>query len=124
MDVTEADMLEYFAEDEHAKVIAMYVEGIQDGPRFMEVARRVARKKPIVFLKAGKNDAGAKAVSSHTGSLAGFYAAYQAALEQAGVIEVETISQLFNVAWVWDQPLPFGKRVAITPMRRRCGTGG
>lgn len=115
MDVTEADMLEYFAEDEHAKVIAMYVEGIQDGPRFMEVARRVARKKPIVFLKAGKNDAGAKAVSSHTGSLAGSYAAYQAALEQAGVIEVETISQLFNVAWaLGTQPLPAGKRVAIT----------
>ncbi len=115
MDVTETDMLEYFEEDEHAKVIAMYVEGIQDGPRFMEVARRVSQKKPIVFLKAGKNDAGAKAVSSHTGSLAGSYAAYQAALEQAGVIEVETISQLFNLAWaLGTQPLPAGKRVAIT----------
>ncbi len=115
MDVTEADMLEYFAEDNQVKVIAMYVEGIQDGPRFMEIARRVSRKKPIVFLKAGKNDAGAKAVSSHTGSLAGSYAAYQAALEQAGVVEVETISQLFNVAWaLGTQPLPAGKRVAIT----------
>ena len=114
MDVTEADMLEYFAEDEHAKVIAMYVEGIQDGPRFMDVARRVSQKKPIVFLKAGKNDAGAKAVSSHTGSLAGSYSAYQAALAQAGVVEVETISQLFNIAWaLGTQPLPAGKRVAI-----------
>lgn len=115
MDVTETDMLEYFAEDENVNVIAMYVEGIQDGPRFMEVARRVSQKKPIVFLKAGKNDAGAKAVSSHTGSLAGSYAAYQAALSQAGVVEVETISQLFNVAWaLGTQPLPAGKRVAIT----------
>lgn len=115
MDVTETDMLEYFAEDQNVKVIAMYVEGIQDGPRFMEVARRVSRTKPIVFLKAGKNDAGAKAVSSHTGSLAGSYAAYQAALAQAGVVEVETISQLFNVAWaLGTQPLPAGKRVAIT----------
>ncbi len=115
MDVTETDMLEYFAEDENVNVIAMYVEGIQDGPRFMEVARRVSQKKPIVFLKAGKNDAGAKAVSSHTGSLAGSYAAYQAALAQAGVVEVETISQLFNVAWaLGTQPLPAGKRVAIT----------
>lgn len=115
MDVTEADMLEYFADDENAKVIAMYIEGIQDGPRFMEVARRVSRKKPIVFLKAGKNDAGAKAVSSHTGSLAGSYTAYQAALAQAGVVEVETISQLFNVAWaLGTQPLPAGKRVAMT----------
>lgn len=115
MDVTETDMLEYFAEDENVNVIAMYVEGIQDGPRFMEVARRVSQKKPIVFLKAGKNDAGAKAVSSHTGSLAGSYAAYQAALSQTGVVEVETISQLFNVAWaLGTQPLPAGKRVAIT----------
>lgn len=81
----------------------------------MEVARRVSRKKPIVFLKAGKNDAGAKAVSSHTGSLAGSYTAYQAALAQAGVVEVETISQLFNVAWaLGTQPLPAGKRVAMT----------
>ena len=115
MDVTETDMLEFFEADENVKVIAMYVEGIQDGPRFIEVARRVSQKKPIVFLKAGKNDAGAKAVSSHTGSLAGSYAAYQAALEQAGVVEVETISQLFNVAWaLGTQPLPAGKRVAIT----------
>jgi len=115
MDVTETDMLEYFAEEEDVKVIAMYVEGIQDGPRFMRVAREVSMKKPIVFLKAGKNDAGAKAVSSHTGSLAGSYAAYQSALKQAGVIEVSTINELFNLAWaLGSQPLPKGKRVAIT----------
>jgi len=115
MDVTETDMLEYFAEDDQVKVIAMYVEGIQDGPRFMRVAREVSRKKPIVFLKAGKNDAGAKAVSSHTGSLAGSYTAYQAALWQSGVIEVDTINELFNLAWaLGSQPLPKGKRVAIT----------
>ncbi len=115
MDVTETDMLEYFAEDDDVKVIAMYVEGIQDGQRFMKVAREVSKKKPIVFLKAGKNDAGAKAVSSHTGSLAGSYAAYQAALKQSGVIEVENINQLFNLAWaLGSQPLPKGKRVALT----------
>ena len=115
MDVTETDMLEYFAEEEDVKVIAMYVEGIQDGPRFMRVAREVSTKKPIVFLKAGKNDAGAKAVSSHTGSLAGSYAAYKSALKQAGVIEVSTINELFNLAWaLGSQPLPKGKRVAIT----------
>ena len=115
MDVTETDMLEFFAEDENVKVIAMYVEGIQDGRHFMQVAREVSKKKPIVFLKAGKNDAGAKAVSSHTGSLAGSYAAYQSALKQAGVIEVSTINELFNLAWaLGSQPLPNGKRVAIT----------
>ncbi len=115
MDVTETDMLEYFAEDDNVKVIAMYVEGIQDGQRFMNAAREVSKKKPIVFLKAGKNDAGAKAVSSHTGSLAGSYAAYQAALKQSGVIEVDNINELFNLAWaLGSQPLPEGKSVALT----------
>jgi len=115
MDVNETDMIEYFAEDPNVQVIAMYTEGISNGPRFMKVAREVSRKKPIVFLKAGRNDAGAKAVSSHTGSLAGSYAAYQSALRQSGVIEVSTINELFNLAWaLGSQPLPKGKRVAIT----------
>lgn len=115
MDVTETDMMEYFAEDQDVGVIAIYVEGIQDGPRFMEVARRVSRIKPIVLLKAGKSNAGARAVSSHTGSLAGSYTAYQAAFEQSGVIEVQTLSELFNVAWaLGTQPLPKGNQVALT----------
>ena len=115
MDVTETDMLEFFAEDDDVKVIAMYVEGIADGQRFIEVARKVSRKKPIVFLKAGKNDAGAKAVSSHTGSLAGSYTAYQSALKQAGILEVDSIDQLFHLSWaLGTQPLPRGKRVAMT----------
>ncbi|NLB72134.1 MAG: CoA-binding protein [Chloroflexi bacterium] len=115
MDVNETDMLEYFAQDEDVQVIAIYSEGIADGRKFMNVAREVSKKKPIVFLKAGKNDAGAKAVSSHTGSLAGSYAAYQAAMRQAGVIEVQTINELFSLAWaLGSQPLPKGKRVAMT----------
>lgn len=115
MDVTETDMLEYFAEDDNVKVIAMYIEGIVNGQRFMEAARKVSRKKPIVFLKAGKNDAGAKAVSSHTGSLAGSYTAYKAALKQAGVLEVDSIDELFHLSWaLGTQPLPKGKRVAMT----------
>ncbi len=115
MDVNETDMLEYLGEDPNVKVIAVYTEGLQDGARFVRVAREVSRKKPIVFLKAGKNEAGAKAVSSHTGSLAGSYAAYQAALKQAGVIEVQTLSELFTVAWaLGTQPLPKGNRVAMT----------
>ncbi|MGB4594706.1 MAG: acetate--CoA ligase family protein [Anaerolineaceae bacterium] len=115
MDVSETDMIEYMENDPNVKVIAMYIEGIMNGPRFMQVARRVTRKKPIVFLKAGRNEAGTKAVSSHTGSLAGSYASYQAALSQAGVIEVDTIAELFNVSWaLGTQPLPKGNRVAIT----------
>ncbi|MEL7645728.1 MAG: acetate--CoA ligase family protein [Anaerolineaceae bacterium] len=115
MDVSEADMLAYFGDDPDVGVIAVYLEGVQDGARFIEEARRVSRVKPIVMLKAGRNNAGARAVSSHTGSLAGSYAAYQAVFKQTGVIEVETLAELFNVAWaLGTQNLPAGKQVAIT----------
>ncbi|MFH1446002.1 MAG: acetate--CoA ligase family protein, partial [Chloroflexota bacterium] len=114
MDVSEADIIEYFGADPHVKVIAAYVESIQDGKRFMQVARQVSEKKPIVLLKAGRTEAGAKAVSSHTGSLAGSYVAYKAAFEQTGVIEVDNIKDLFNVAWALGcLELPKGKRTAI-----------
>ena len=114
MDVSEADMLAYFGDDPDVKVIAVYLEGVQNGARFIEEARRVSRIKPIVMLKAGRNNAGARAVSSHTGSLAGSYAAYQAVFSQTGVLEVETLAELFNVAWaLGTQKLPEGKRVAI-----------
>lgn len=113
-DVTETDIIEYLGDDPQTTVIAAYVEQITDGRRFLEVARSVSRKKPIVLLKAGRSSAGARAVSSHTGSLAGSYAAYQAAFRQAGVIEVNTISELFDVAMTLDfQPLPKGKHAVI-----------
>ena len=114
MDVSDADMIAYFGDDPDVKVIAVYLEGVQNGVRFVEEARRVSRIKPIVMLKAGRNNAGARAVSSHTGSLAGSYAAYQAVFSQTGVLEVETLAELFNVAWaLGTQKLPEGKRVAI-----------
>lgn len=113
-DVTETDIIEYLADDPATTVIAAYVEQIRDGRRFLEVARSVSRKKPIVLLKAGRTSAGARAVSSHTGSLAGSYSAYQAAFKQAGVIEVNTVAELFDVAMCLDfQPLPKGKRAVI-----------
>lgn len=113
-DVTETDLMEYLAEDPQTRVIATYVEQIKDGRRFLETARRVSRIKPIVLLKGGRSSAGARAVSSHTGSLAGAYSAYQAAFRQAGVIEVESLAALFEVAQAFDfQPLPGGKRAVI-----------
>ncbi len=113
-DVTETDLIEYLAEDPGTRVIATYVEQIKDGRRFLEVARCVSRIKPIVLLKGGRSSAGARAVSSHTGSLAGSYAAYQAAFKQAGVIEVESINALFEAALAFDfQPLPAGNRAVI-----------
>jgi len=113
-DVTETDMIEYLAEDANTKVITLYIEGIKDGRRFLESARRISKQKPILILKAGKTQAGAHAVSSHTGSIAGSHAAYKAAFEQAGVIEVDTITELFDLALAFDlQPAAMGKRVAI-----------
>ena len=114
LDVDETDMIAYFGEHPQVKVIAAYVEGIQNGQKFLEVAGQVSKEKPIVLLKAGRSDAGARAVSSHTGSLAGAYTAYQAAFKQAGVIEVPDLASLFDVAWALScQSLPEGNRVAI-----------
>ena len=113
-DVTESDVIEYLADDPHTHVIAVYVEMIRDGRRFIDVCRRVTPQKPVLLLKAGRTSAGARAVSSHTGSLAGAQAAYQAAFEQSGVIEVDTVSELFDLALALDfQPLPEGGRVAL-----------
>jgi acetyltransferase len=114
LDVDESDMIAYFGDHPNVRVIAAYVEGIQDGQKFIRIASQVSKQKPIVLLKAGKTSAGAQAVSSHTGSLAGAYSAYQAAFEQAGVIEVDDLPSLFDVAWALScQPLPKGKKVAI-----------
>lgn len=113
-DVTETDMIEFLAADERTKVITSYVEAITDGQRFIKTARKVSPHKPIVMLKAGRTSAGARAVSSHTGSLAGTYTAYKAAFEQAGVIEVETLSDLFDISFGFaNLPLPKGARVAM-----------
>lgn len=113
-DVTETDMIEYLGQEPRTRVIAAYVEQIRDGRRFVEVARKVSRVKPIVLLKGGRSDAGARAVSSHTGSLAGSHTAYQAAFKQAGVIEVETFAELFDVSVAFDfQPLPQGTNAVL-----------
>ncbi len=113
-DVTETDIIEYLGEDPHTRVIAAYVEQIRDGRRFLDVARKVSRRKPIVLIKAGRTGAGARAVSSHTGSLAGSYSAYQAAFKQAGVVEVQNWDELFDTSIAFDfLPIPRGKRAVI-----------
>ena len=113
-DVSETDMMEYLSNDPATSVIAIYAEGIQDGQRFLKVAKQVTPKKPVVVLKAGRSDEGAKAVSSHTGSLAGSHTAYQAAFQQGGVIEVMNATDLLNVSMAldWLKP-PRGNRVVI-----------
>nr|CRL09151.1 Acetyl-CoA synthetase (ADP-forming) alpha and beta chains, putative [unidentified prokaryotic organism] len=112
-DVDFAELMEYLADTEEDKAIALYVEGIKDGRRFMEVAKRVTKKKPVIVLKAGKSESGARAASSHTGSLAGSWKIYEAAFKQSNVIIADTIDDMLSMARAFTQPLPKGKRVAI-----------
>ena len=113
-DVTETDLIEELASDPRTRVIVAYIEAIRDGRRFIEVARAVTPHKPILVIKAGRTVAGTRAVSSHTGSLAGAMAAYDAAFKQAGVLRVDTVEELFDHAWALAYgPLPRGPRVAV-----------
>ena len=111
--INECDLLEYLANDKETEIIVVYLEGVKDGKRLLDVAKKITPKKPIVVIKAGKSAAGAEAAKSHTGSLAGAAEAYKAAFRQAHVIEAETLEQLFDFAKIFDQPLPIGKRVGI-----------
>lgn len=92
------DFIEFLAEDEKTKAIAVYLEGLKDGRKFIEVCSRVSKIKPIIVLKAGRTESGTKAISSHTGSLAGSYEVYKAAFKQAGVIQADTVEELFDLA--------------------------
>jgi len=96
MDLNETDILEALADDPNTKVILMYIESIDDGNRFIDIAREVVKTKPIIVLKAGVSDAGARAASSHTGALAGSKTAYDTAFKKAGVIQAEDLEDLFN----------------------------
>ena len=108
------DLIDYFGSDPHTSSILIYMESLKDARRFMSAARAFARNKPILVLKAGKSKEGARATFSHTGSLAGNDAVFEAALKRAGVIRVETISQLFNCAQALAmQKRPKGNRLAI-----------
>ena len=96
----EADFMSYLANDDETKVIMLYLEGVSDGRKFMNVARTVSKIKPIVAVKSGRTEAGAKAASSHTGSLAGSFVAYRTAFKQCGVVEAESINDLFDFSLI------------------------
>lgn len=113
-DVNETDMLPLFADNPHTKVIAMYMEGVSDGKRFIRIASEAARKKPIVALKVGRFESGQKAAASHTGALAASDTTFDAAFEKAGVLRAETAEQMFDWARALETcPLPTGNRVGI-----------
>jgi acetate---CoA ligase (ADP-forming) len=110
----EVEFLQMLQHDDNTRVIAAYLEDISRGQDFMRVSERVSKNKPIVILKAGRTAAGAKAASSHTGSLAGADSAYNSAFERTGVIRAESIEHLFDVATAFAyQPLPRGDKIAV-----------
>ena len=113
-DVSEIDLLEAWGSDPVSRVILIYVEGVPDGQKFIEVARKVTRDKPVVAIKSGVTASGSRAVSSHTGSLAGSEAAYKAAFRQAGVIRATSMERVFDYARAFAyQPLLKGDRIGI-----------
>lgn len=93
-----ADFIEYLKIDNETKVISIYFEGVKDGRKFMRIAKEVSKTKPIVAIKSGRSDKGKEAVGTHTGTLAGDYSVYQAAMKQSGVILVDTLEELFDVS--------------------------
>jgi len=113
-DVSEIDLLEAWGDDPISQVILIYVEGLPDGQKFIQVARKVTRHKPVVAIKSGVTKSGSRAVSSHTGSLAGSEAAYKAAFRQAGVVRATSMEALFDYARAFAyQPLLKGDRIGI-----------
>jgi acetate---CoA ligase (ADP-forming) len=113
-DLNEVDFIQALAQDKQTSVIAGYLESIKEGDKFLRIAEQAATVKPVVILKVGITQAGAKAASSHTGSLAGADIAYGAAFKRAGVIRAENFEALFDYAMAFAfQSLPGGERVAI-----------
>jgi acetyl coenzyme A synthetase (ADP forming)-like protein len=113
-DVSEIDLLQAWENDENTRVILIYSEGMPNGQEFIKIARQVTRKKPVVAIKSGVTQAGSRAVSSHTGSLAGSEQAYQAAFQQAGILRAESMEALFDTALALGyQPPLKDDRIAI-----------
>ena len=113
-DVNETDVLPEVAQDKHTRVIALYMESVSDGQKFVQAASEVTKHKPVIALKVGRFEAGQKAAASHTGALAGSEAAFDAAFEKAGILRANTAEQMFDWARALENcPLPRGKNMAI-----------
>ncbi len=113
-DVSGNDLLEFWEKDPGTRLILLYLESFGNPRKFIEIARRVARTKPIIAVKSGRTRAGMRAASSHTGSIAGTESAVEALCQQSGVIRTDTMEELFDVAMVLaNQPVPRGPRVGI-----------
>jgi 3-hydroxypropionyl-CoA synthetase (ADP-forming) len=113
-DVDEADLLAYLAEDPETDIIAMYVEGLEDGRKLLETAKRVTERKPVVVMKVGRTERGARASLSHTGFFGGTYGVVQGCFRQAGLIPVDSMEELMAVSKALAmQPKSRGNRVSM-----------
>ncbi|MFN0129267.1 MAG: acetate--CoA ligase family protein, partial [Verrucomicrobiales bacterium] len=114
VDVGWGDLIRHFGDDPRTESIVIYMESVGDGQSFLEAARAVAARKPIVVIKVGRTEAAARAAASHTGAMTGSDAVFDAALRQVGVLRVDTIEELFDIAEILSkQPLPRGPRLGI-----------
>ncbi|HLA06309.1 MAG TPA: acetate--CoA ligase family protein, partial [Anaerolineales bacterium] len=119
VDVNETDVLSALADNEHTRVIVLYMESVSDGRKFADAARAVTRVKPVVALKVGRFESGQKAAASHTGALAGSEAAFDAAFETAGILRADSAEQMFD----WARALESYPRGLDTPRHTRgCST--
>jgi acetate---CoA ligase (ADP-forming) len=113
-DISGNDLISFWSSEDRTRVILLYLESFGNPEKFLKIAKEVSRKKPIVAVKSGRSVTGARAAASHTGSLAGSDSAVGALFDQTGVIRVDTVEELFDMAMLLaHQPLPKGKRVGI-----------
>jgi len=116
-DLTTEDFLEYLEDDPHTRIICLYIEGLRQGERFFRAARRISRSKPVILIKGGRTDRGARAALSHTGAMGGDDEIFSSACRQAGIIQVDSMDEMIDVAgMLLGQPLPAGDRVGIITM--------
>jgi len=115
-DINHTDVLEYLSDDKDTQVIALFIEGMQDGRKFMEAASEVSREKPIVAFKAGRTEAGTRAAKSHTGAMAGSFEVYKTAFKQSGMVLAQNSEEFFDMAMAlssWAHCLPINDNLSI-----------
>ncbi|MDG6220160.1 MAG: acetate--CoA ligase family protein [Candidatus Thermoplasmatota archaeon] len=113
-DIDEADLLEYFRDDKNTSIVLMYIEGIKDGERLVDVLRETTKKKPVVVIKSGRSKRGALAAASHTGSLAGSDSVFDSIIRQCGVLRAESIQDALDwCKFISSNPIPRGENAVI-----------
>lgn len=115
MNISETDLIEYLGEDNETKVICLYIEGITNGKRFLDVCKNITRKKPIIAIKGGTSKKGSEATMSHTGSMAGQAEIYYGAFKQAGIITAYNLEEMFDYLKIFEkiQTKPKGSRIQV-----------